>query len=296
MRDLRLMIAVFVIAAIASSAGCAEGGAVPPLAAPGGKTWTLEFDAEFDGTSLDTTKFTPCFDWNTGNCTSSFNDGKEHYLPSQVRVGDGMARLVAEPLNPPYSDSECYEGACTYKSGLLSTARVDQSGPYLYEFTYGYVEARLKVAATSGMSTGFWMIPTNRDFQYDFEIDILENLGGKPDVIYQTYQYDSRQSMHKVNDVIRETNGMCPKLDYSADFHTYGVDWQPDHIAFYIDGTECGRFTATAASQITNEPMQIILSLGVDNEWPRAANLVLPSQTVTDHVDVDYVRVWQAHE
>ena len=108
------------------------------------------------------------------------------------------------------------------------------------------------------------MLPTHRDFQYDPEIDILENLGGKPDVIYQTYQYKDRQDAYKVNDIIRETNGKCPKLDYSGDFHTYGVDWQPDHIAFYIDGTECGRFTATDTSQITNEPMQIILALGVD--------------------------------
>jgi beta-glucanase (GH16 family) len=295
MRGLRLMIVVFVIAAITSSAGCAKEGPVPPLAAPGGKTWTLKFDATFDGTSLDTTKFTPCFDWNTGNCTSTFNDGKEHYLPSQVRVGNGVASLVAEPLNPPYRDSECYEGVCTYKSGLLSTARPDPSSPYLYEFTYGYVEARLKLPNTSGVSTGFWMLPTHRDFKYDHEIDILENLGGKPDVIYQTYQYKDRQDAYKVNDIIRETNGKCPKLDYTGDFHTYGVDWQPDHIAFYIDGTECGRFTATDTSQITNEPMQIILALGVDTEWPRAAGLILPSQTATDHVDVDYVRVWQAH-
>ena len=39
-------------------------GAAPPIAAPAGKTWNLGFDAEFDGTSLDTTKLTPCFDWN----------------------------------------------------------------------------------------------------------------------------------------------------------------------------------------------------------------------------------------
>ena len=83
-------------------------------------------------------------------------------------------------------------------------------------------------------------------------------------------------------------------MDYSADFHTYGVDWQPDHVAFYIDGTECGRFTATDPSQIPDQPMQIILDLMVDNNWQRAANLVLPAQTVTDRLDVDYLRVWQA--
>jgi beta-glucanase (GH16 family) len=294
-RYLRLVTAGLVTAAVALPAGCATSGPAIPIAPPAGKTWTLGFDVEFDGTSLDTTKLTPCFDWNYGDCTSSFNNGKEHYLPNQVQLSNGVAHLVAEPLNPPYASPNCYNGVCTYKSGLLSTARPNQSSPYLYQFTYGYVESRVKLPTTSGMFTAFWMLPAHPNYQYDYEIDILENLAGKRDVIYQTYAYDNRHSSYKVNDVSRDTNGACPKLNYSADFHTYGVDWEPDHVAFYIDGTECGRFTATDHSQIENEPMQIILDLMVDTRWERDANLVLPSQTVTDQLDVDYLRVWQAH-
>src|SRR5262245_24393901 len=58
----------------------------PPFAAAPGKSWTLTFAEEFDGTDFDHNKLSPCFDWNTGDCTSSFNNGYEHYLPSQVRV------------------------------------------------------------------------------------------------------------------------------------------------------------------------------------------------------------------
>jgi len=32
----------------------------------------------------------------------------------------------------------------------------------------------------------------------------------------------------------------------------------------------------------------------VDNKWERDANLVLPSQTATDRLEVDYLTVWQA--
>jgi beta-glucanase (GH16 family) len=291
-RYLRLLIAGLVIAAITSAP--AKAAPNPPIAPPAGKTWTLGLDVEFGGTSLDTTKLTPCFDWNTGQCTSSFNNGKEHYLPSQIQLSNGVAHLVAEPLTPPYSDSACYNGLCTYKSGLLSTARPDQSSPYLFSFTYGYVESRLKLPTTPGMFTAFWMLPTNPTYQYDDEIDILESVGGKPDVIYQTYHYGDRNSHYKVNDVSKDTNGNCAKVDYSSAFHTYGVDWQPDHVAFYIDGTQCGSFIATDPGQIENEPMQIILDLMVDTKWQRDANLVLPSQTVTDHLDVDYLKVWQA--
>ncbi len=40
--------------------------------------------------------------------------------------------------------------------------------------------------------------------------------------------------------------------------------------------------------------MQIILDVMVDNDWQRDVNLVLPSQTAVDRLDVDYLRVWQA--
>jgi beta-glucanase (GH16 family) len=291
-RRLRLIIAGLLAAGITLLAACATTPGGPPIAPPDGKTWARVFDVEFDGASLDTTKLTPCFDWNYGGCTSSFNDGKEHYMPSQVQLSNGVAKLVAEPLDPPQTDRRCLDGVCTYKSGLVSTARPDQSSPYLYSFTYGYVESRMKLPTTTGMGVGFWMLPANPDYQYGSEIDILEYLGGKPKVIYQTYHYNNRASSFKVNNVSEETNGSCPVVDYSADFHTYGVDWQPDQLAFFIDGIECGRFTD--ASQIEREPMQIILSLGVDNQWQRTVNLVLPSQTVTDHVEVDYLKVWQA--
>lgn len=302
------LIVIGLSAVLLAAVGCTAPQAtapVPPIAAPDGKAWNLVFDVEFAGESVDTTKLSECFDWNHGDCTSSFNDGKEHYLPSQVQVRDGVAHLVAEPLNLPLGDSACYQGSCTYKSGLLSTARPDQSSPYLFPFTYGYVESRIKIPATPGMFSAFWMLPTDPSYKYDKEIDILENLGGKPDVIYQTYHYADRQNNYKVNNLsgdndgtsglVENVNGKCARLDYSADFHTYGVDWQPDHIAFFIDGTECGRFTATGPGQIPDSPMQIILDLMVDPTWQREAKLVLPSQAATDELEVDYIKVWQAN-
>ena len=69
----------------------------PPAPLASGKQWTVTYSEEFSGTALDLTKLTPCFDWNFGACTNSFNSGKERYLPSQVQVSNGTAKLVAEP-------------------------------------------------------------------------------------------------------------------------------------------------------------------------------------------------------
>ena len=135
----------------------------PPGPVAPGKQWQLIYSEEFSGSSLNLTKLSPCFDWNYGACTASFNTGKERYLPSQVQVANGTAKLVAEPLTPPYASSACYQGQCTYKAGLVSTARprADNGSPYLFPFTYGYVESRMKFPGTPGFFTAFWMLPTN---------------------------------------------------------------------------------------------------------------------------------------
>ena len=139
----------------------------PPAPSAPGKTWQVSFAEEFTGSSYDRAKLTPCFDWNYGACTNTFNNGREHYQPSQVVVSNGTAKLIAAPLNPPFESDSCQNGKCTYQAGLLSTARAKaDSRPYLFAFTYGYVEARLKFPATQGFFTAFWMLPADRSYTY----------------------------------------------------------------------------------------------------------------------------------
>src|SRR6185295_17354786 len=142
----------------------------------------------------------------------------------------------------------CFQDQCTYKSGLLSTCRPnagDGSG-YLYAFTYGYVEARMKFPGTQGFFTAFWMLPADPTYSYRSEIDIVEILGDDPQSIFMTYHYDDRTQSHAVN-------------------------WQPDHVAWYIDGVKCDEFKGSTA-QIENGPMQIILDLMVDHSWQQKWN------------------------
>ncbi len=220
-------------------AGCPAG---PPAPLAAGKQWKLTFSEEFNGTDYDHSKLTPCFDWNTGECTSTFNQGREHYQPSQVVVSNGTAKLIAAPLSPPYQTSACQNGSCTYKAGLLSTARPRASGGagYLYKFTYGYVESRFKFPATQGFFTAFWMLPADPSYNYQSEIDILELLGNDPTTMFMTYSYSGRDQSYNVNSGLHH-NGACAAKDYSKGFVRMGVDWQPDHIAWYIDGVKCAR-------------------------------------------------------
>jgi len=284
---------------VASSCPAGQIGAppncvpLPPAPAAGGKQWTLAFAEEFNGTSLDTTKLTPCFDWNFGGCTSSFNNGKEHYQPSQVQVSNGTAKLVAEPLSPPLADNACYQGQCTYKAGLVSTARprADNGSPYLFAFTYGYIESRMKFPGTAGFFTAFWMLPTNPSFDYATEIDIVEILGGQPETIWMHYHYNNRSSSYRVN-TGAGNNGACQFRNYSTDWVRFGLDWQPTYVAWYIDGVKCGQFNGNTTT-IESGPMQLILHMMIDNQWERSVGSVLSSQTLVRQLEVDYIRIYQ---
>jgi hypothetical protein len=266
---------------------------MPPAPVASGKQWTISYSEEFNGTSLDTTKLTPCFDWNYGACTSSFNTGKEHYLPSQVQVSNGTAKLVAEPLSPPYADGACYQGQCTYKAGLVATSRPNagNGSAYLFPFTYGYVESRMKFPGTAGFFTAFWMLPVDPNFNYDTEIDIVEILGGFPDTIFMNYHYNGRSSNYTANSGLHN-NGACAVKNYSTDWVRFGIDWQATSIAWYIDGVKCGQFNGNTTT-IENGPMQIILHMMIDNQWERDWGSVMSSQTLVRQLEVDYIRIYQ---
>ena len=265
---------------------------LPPAPAASGKQWRVTYSEEFNGTTLDTTKLSPCFDWNYGDCTCSFNTGKERYLPSQVQLSDGTAKLVAEPLSPSYANGGCYQGQCTYKAGLVSTARprADDGSGYLFPFTYGYLESRMKFPGTPGFFTAFWMLPTEPSYSYDTEIDIVEILGGYPDSIFQTYHYNGRSQSHTASGM--HDNGACPVKDYSLDWVTFGLDWQPTHVAWYIDGVKCDQFDGDSTT-IESGPMQFILHMMIDNSWERDWNSVLSDQTLVRQLEVDYIRIYQ---
>lgn len=266
----------------------------PPAPLASGKQWKVIFNDDFNGTSLDTAKWTPCFDWNYGGCTNTFNNGREHYDPSQVQLSNGIAHLVAEPLSPPMSDSGCYLSSCSYKAGLISTARPNagDGSSYRFPFTYGYVEGRMKYPQVKGFFTAFWMLPTDPTYNYRSEIDIVEILGGDPDkTVFMTYHYNNRSQSYTPN-VGGGNNGSCPVLDYSTDYVRFGMDWEPDHVAWSINGVKCGQFSGDTTT-IENGPMQLILHMMIDVQWQRDWGLTLTNQTLKNSLDVDYVRIYQ---
>jgi len=230
--------------------------------------------------------------------TGAFNNGRETYYPSQIKVSNSICNLIAQP-NP---NSTGFTGS--YKSGELLSARANTNAatPYKFSFLYGYVETRIKIVNISGFFGAFWMLPCKKDYNYEWEIDILEQLGKENKTMFQTYHYApglpdgvARNASWTPNNGLNN-NGAAPVIDYSTAYHTYAVDWEPDHLAFYIDGIQSGSFPnkGTNNSNIARTAGYIIIQQMVENGWSRSWNQLVPdSATSVDTFHIDYVRVWQ---
>jgi beta-glucanase (GH16 family) len=231
--------------------------------------WDMQWSDEFNARPTTPTWVTTL--WGT----THFGGELENYTPNNVTASGGVLNLTAK--------QETSNGF-PYTSGLIdSGGDFATGGPNLpgLSFKYGYVEARMKLTKGSGLWPAFWMMPTPyADGTYhdgDGEIDIMEQVGTAP----------TRTEAHLHH------NGTVGKsydthLDLSAAFHTYGLDWEPDHLTWYFDGTPF--FTVTANVPNVAEYLIFNLAVGDANSWPGApdASTVFPAT-----MQVDYVRLYK---
>ena len=245
-----------------------------PTAVPG--QVTLLFSDDFDGSSLDPDKWTTCHYWDRGGCTGS-NGELQWYLPDDVLVSDGTLKLRAQERTVKASNGITYD----YTSGMVSTGRntEDLSIPPKFAFQYGYAEMRAKIPKGQGLWAAFWLLPA--DHRPLPEVDVMEIIGRKFEKNYMVLHYESDDGTHLSSS--RSWEGP----DWSADWHTFALDWQPTAMTWYIDGIP--RFRYTKAVNIPAEPMVLIANLAVGGTWggPPDATTPFPS-----YLEIDYVKVW----
>jgi hypothetical protein len=176
------------------------------------------------------------------------------YDRSGVSVSDGMLHLTAR--------EEASHGM-DYVSGLVQTGGYDgTSGEPRFNFLYGYMEVRAKLPSGQGIWPAIWMMPASYN-DGNGELDVLEVIGSESNV--------ANFSLHR-NGAHNTDTWTGP--DFSDGFHTYGVDWQPDHVAWYVDGVERGRMTDPAL--ICPEAMYPILNVAVGGDWAGAPDETTP--------------------
>jgi len=246
-------------------------------APPSGAGWHLAWNDEFEGSTLDTSKWRH---WLLGKRRDAINS------PSAVSLANGNLTIST------------YTSGGVHHTGMISTQNT-------YQYTYGYIEARIQYTSAPGMWSAFWMQsdtmgnPIGSPNSAGTEIDICEhrsiNSAGENinDLVVGNLHWDGYGSAK------RSTGYTSPKLGLGTGFHTYGMEWTPTQHKFYIDGTLRWTVNNASFSPVSQRSEFIILSSEVDNgSWAGSipTNGYGTLATTTTKMEVDYVRVYRRAE
>jgi beta-glucanase (GH16 family) len=171
----------------------------------------------------------------------------------------------------------------SYGGNSYTSARLKSQN--LRAFTYGKIEARLRLPAGQGLWPAFWMLGSSiaqAGWPKCGEIDIMEHINATP-LVYGTMHWDNNGHVQY---------GGSTSADVTQ-FHTYSVTWTADAITWYVDGNQYWQGNIAGNINSTDEfhaPFFIILNLAVGGAWPGN-----PDNTTQfpDTMFVDYVRVYQ---
>jgi beta-glucanase (GH16 family) len=257
-----------------------------PTLTPTTLPWKLVWSDEFDGltgSAPDPKKWT----YNVGG-EGWGNQEHEYYTDKTGNAAlDGSGALVITALkidDPAGGSLKCWYGPCKYTSARLLTKG-------LYEFTYGRVEARIKIPFGQGIWPAFWMLGNDIDtanWPKCGEIDILENIGKEPSIAHGTLHGPGYSGGSSIG-----AGYTLDKGKFADDFHVYSIEWEKDVIRWYIDGNLYHTVTPKklyGAEWVFDHPFFIILNVAVGGSWPG-----YPDDTTTfpQTMGVDYVRVYQ---
>ena len=246
------------VIATASPTPTATPVAFVPLTAPDMPGYRLVFSDEFVGPKLNSKRWATALPWGS---TTLRED--QHYTPDAITQNGGVLTITASKQASPDKP---------YASGVVSS--LDR-----FSFSYGYAEARMQVPAGAGLWSAFWLLsPLAKSHD---EIDIVEVIGSDPRKAYTVLHYGTTA-------IDGKSLGVYQGPDLSAGFHTFAVDWEPEHIVWYVDGVERYR----VSENVPSAPMIVIanLAVGGKNSWsgPPDRYTEFPAQ-----LKIDYIRVFQ---
>jgi beta-glucanase (GH16 family) len=208
-----------------------------------------------------------------GNNGWGNNERQWYRFENATKDGNGVLNILATRTGA--SSTHCYYGDCEFYSSKLVTK--NKVG-----FTYGRLEARIKAAPGNGTWNAFWTLGSNIDTKIwpsCGEIDAVELVGRDPHSVLG-YSHGLLTWGAGRGTTIQTTD------DWSADYHTYAIDWLPDQINWYMDGVKYGSVSKTDLDWRYDHEFYVILNLAMGGNLGGAIDANLASSTMS----VDYVR------
>ena len=256
-------------------------GVGPVQAAPPPGQWESTLNEEFNGTSLNTNRWTTLIGGtsnnNTGKCIS----------PNSVSVSGGYLHLKLK------NEYITCGGATTLAGALIDS--VPGPGREGFTYTYGYVEWGVNLpGAFNKTSPQGWPCPTvgcianwpqfwsRKEPNGDSEIDQMESLQNIESKRFGVACYH----FHGFIPSKKERGGCADATGPGA--HTFATDWEPGQpVKWYYDGVLVGQLAwedLTEPGYFENQSLIGSYIEPVDIRAPLVANA---------EALVDYVKVWQ---
>ncbi|MBR6394573.1 MAG: glycoside hydrolase family 16 protein [Ruminococcus sp.] len=179
--------------------------------------------------------------------------------PSTFMASDGWS-------NESVFDCFWHKENTSYKDGVLnltidqkrSDSKYPQSANFPYSaaeyrttsfYHYGYYETSMQAIKNDGVVSSFFTYtgPSDNNPWDEIDIEVLGKDTTKVQLNYYTNGVGNHEFMYDLG------------FDASEAFHTYGFDWQPDHITWYVDG----KAVYTATQNIPSTAGKIMM-----NVWP----------------------------
>ena len=257
---------------------------------PKEKKWKLVWHDEFDGDTLDETK------WS-------------------------YRRHLWHRESPTFTDEGVtLKDSCMYislieKDGNYYSAHLQTGENYLdrpnpgkdwviapfskpkFMHKYGYYECRCKLQQSKGWWSAFWLqspiIGCCPDpAKAGIEIDIMESFADYGKIDRNTISCNAHWSGYNYDSNDYRTFGLHAHTlkPTDDDFHVYGVDWARDGYRFYVDGEQ----TAYMEGPVSDTEQFILISTecnGYRNNPPKPCKELLETR-LPDAFVVDYVRVY----
>jgi beta-glucanase (GH16 family) len=241
-------------------------------AAPAGD-WKIVWSDEFnqaDGSAPNSNKW----GYDTGG-SGWGNNELEYYTPgtNNTRIEDG--KLVIEARRESF-------GGKDYTSGRLLTK--DK-----WSWTYGRIEARIKIPRGQGTWPAFWLLGTNIDsikWPTCGEIDIMENIGREPGTVHGTVHGPGYSGGSGIGGPFTLPDGVA----FADDFHVFAIECETNSIRWFVDGHPYFNVSPenlpAGSRWVFNEPKFLLLNLAVGGAWPGYPDgkTIFPQRMVVDYV------------
>lgn len=252
--------------------------------------WTLVFNDEFSASSFTDGVLNWDDKWNkTDYLNNSVPDWRKYQSRDDALVTQGISG------NTDYVSLKGAYGDYTSQSDPTGTEDTFACGGIFtyntFSFQYGYVETRARFDSAQGAWPAIWLMPvpaTSKGWLASGEIDIMEHIN---------YENRIHQTLHLYNNA--GTADAAPSrvtgISDVNGWHTYGVEWNPDSISFYIDGNRTVSFSADNFANwpfaAENSPFYLLIDQQLGGNWTGAPNAEALRENSAD-LDIDYVRVY----